>query len=247
MKILILGASARLAPATIRALEPYHTLRLVDIKPVTSPHENRLVDISVFEQLDEAARGMDAIVNLTVERGDPIKAFDVNMRGTYNMMQSAVKNDIRRVIYTGPHTIVSGGDYYQNFEINEECIPRYTTGLYSITKFLGHEICRIFAEEYDIQVACLLFCGFWDSGKKEIPPGTQVGPFTVSWDDAGEAVRLAVEVESLPRRYEIFHIVADLPYRKYPIDKAKRLLGFQPKYNFDWSWRLPLAENERTI
>jgi nucleoside-diphosphate-sugar epimerase len=106
--------------------------------------------------------------------------------------------------------------------------------LYSITKYLGQEICRIFADAYRIQVICLLFCGF-----RPKQSGAGLGPFIVSWDDAGEAFRCALEVEQLPRPFEIFHIVTDLPLGKYPNTKAKTLLGFRPKDTLENLWRRP--------
>lgn len=40
-------------------------------------------------------------------------------------------------------------------------------------------------------------------------------------------------VEALSRTHEVFHIVADLPHRKYLNDKAKRMLSWQPCDTFE--------------
>ena len=39
-----------------------------------------------------AAEGMDAIVNLSVIRPDPVLSFRVNMMGAYHVMQAAVRS-----------------------------------------------------------------------------------------------------------------------------------------------------------
>ena len=110
MNVLILAASGRLAPHVIKALEGEHTLRLTDIKiDPQSDHEFLKVDISDPDQVMSASKGMDAIINLSVQRND--QAFNVNARGCYNMMVSAVHHRIRRVINTGPHFTIAGATY----------------------------------------------------------------------------------------------------------------------------------------
>src|SRR3712207_7054972 len=42
-----------------------------------------------------------------------------------------------------------------------------------------------------------------------------IHPMTVSWEDAALAVRRAVEAPLLPRPFEVFHVMADLPHGKY--------------------------------
>ncbi|MBI4531445.1 MAG: NAD(P)-dependent oxidoreductase, partial [Candidatus Latescibacteria bacterium] len=161
MNVLLLGAGGPVAAAAIRALQPYHHLRLADIRPLDFPeHDTLITDITFLEAVIEAARGMDVIINCTVIRHDPVKAFEVNTRGAYNVMKAAVANGIHRVIHTGPHLTVSAEEYTHDFDLSEEFPPRPGVGLYSITKYLGQEVCRVLAEAYGIQVICLLFCGF---------------------------------------------------------------------------------------
>ncbi len=59
---------------------------------------------------------------------------------------------------------------------------------------------------------------------------------TVSWEDAGRAMRHALEAPSLPSPFEIFHILADLPHGKFSNTKAKRLLGWQPRDSLVELW-----------
>jgi hypothetical protein len=41
----------------------------------------------------------------------------------------------------------------------------------------------------------------------------------------------------LPHPFEIIHIVADLPHGRYRNEKAKRLLGWQPRDRLEQHWR----------
>ena len=236
MKVLILGAQARLGPHVIRALEPAHELRLTDIQPIETPHETLQTDVSVLADVLRATDGVDAIVNCSVLRPDRQLAFDVNTRGCYNIMQSAVKNGIQRVINTGPHFAVAGSTYEKfDYEMNPDMPPHPGTNLYALTKGIGQEICKIFTRNHDIYVLCMLFYNFREHDNLE---GSRDHPFAVSWRDAAEAIRLGVEVDlgTLPSRCEIFNILTDQPHQQFRNDKAKRLLGFSPRDRLERIW-----------
>ena len=64
-----------------------------------------------MDQVVSAAKGMDAIINLSVLRPDRKLAFDVNARGCYNTMAAAVEHGIGRIINSGPFYAVAGPTY----------------------------------------------------------------------------------------------------------------------------------------
>jgi hypothetical protein len=243
MKVLILGANGYLGPHVIRALESQHELRITDIRPPAekSRHEFVHVDISSIEQVRRAARGMDAILNLSVLRSDRKLAFDVNTRGCYNMMVAAVEQNIRRVINTGPHLVVSGppSERY-DFAIGPDQPPQPGTHLYGLSKSLGQEICRVFAEHHDVWVQEYLFFSLLDIRK--LTPGADATPFSISWGDAGAIFRLGLDIDlaKLPSRCEIFFVFADMPHGKFINDKAERVLGFRAKDDLSVLWRKPV-------
>ena len=52
MNVLILGGNGILGPYVVRALEPHHTLRITDIKPLEdTKHEFLTVDMSSIDQV----------------------------------------------------------------------------------------------------------------------------------------------------------------------------------------------------
>jgi len=240
MKVLILGANARLGPHVVKALEGGYELRLTDIaKGMDTPHEYLQVDVSDLAQVVEAADGMDAIINLSVLRNDRQLAFDVNTRGCYNTMVAAIEHGIRRVINTGPHFALAGPTYESfDYGLNPDIPPHPGTGLYALTKSLGQEICRVFTENHDVHVLCLLFYNFrYPDDMSEA--GQDFTPFSVTWEDAGECFKHALEVglEKLPSRCEVFNVFANLPHNKFSNEKVKRLLGWQPKHQMEQFWR----------
>ena len=237
MKVLVLGGNGHLGPHVVKALEPYYSLRVTDINDIDTKHESMHIDVGSLDQVMKAAEGMDTIINCSVLRHDRQLAFDVSTRGCYNMMRAAVEHGIKRIINTGPHFTIQGESYTSyDYEINPDVPPHTSTGLYPLTKGLGQEICKVFTEHYDIYVLCYLFLSFQnlDYDRK----GTDLNPFSVSWRDAGDAFRLGLEIdlEELPSKCEIFNIFADLPHQQFSNAKTKRILGFQPKDNFEWMW-----------
>jgi nucleoside-diphosphate-sugar epimerase len=255
VKIVLSGAGGPVAAAAIAELEPDHALRLADVRPPEEPHpdlrdrperardwprrprprEHEFVrtDVTDPDHVRAAAEGMDAIVNLSVIRPDPVMSFRVNMTGAYHVMQAAVANGIRRVVHTGPEVIITG--YWLDHDVTVEAPPRPGTGYYLLTKYLGQEVVRSFAEHHDLQVIALYFHVFQPHDAAE--PHRTASPFLVSWEDTGRAIRAAVEAPPMPHRYEPFIITADLPHGKFDADKAKRLLGWRPEHAFPQHWR----------
>ena len=152
MRVLLLGANGFMGPHVVKAIAPYHRLRITDVVPPSAEireqykeHEFLTVDVTSADEVLRAAAGMDAIVNLSVSRRDRLLAFHVNTLGCWHMMLAAVKHGIRRVINTGPHFTVAGPTYEAlDFGITPDVPPHPGTGLYPLSKSLGQEICRLF-------------------------------------------------------------------------------------------------------
>ncbi len=257
-RVVIFGAGGPLASATTEALARDHALRLTDVRSLDSiiaenkpqstgaplprilesPHEERVVDVSDPAQVMEATRGMDAMINCTVTRRHPVTDFRVNMIGAYNVMRAAVRHGIRRVVHTGPAQVTHNypAGYWYEFGVPADVPARPCGDLYGLTKFLGQEICRIFAEEHGLEVPALLFGNFNNPSNPHPPPPPGAWVMLVSWQDAAEAVRLALRAPSFPSPFEVMHITGDMPHGKYPNDKAKKLLGWQPRDRFEDQW-----------
>ncbi|MCS7054659.1 MAG: NAD-dependent epimerase/dehydratase family protein [Thermoflexales bacterium] len=256
-KVALLGAGGPLAAATTRELAPHYTLRLADIKPVEEilatgkpqspgapmpeiphpPHEWRVMDVRDPAQVMSACEGVDAIINCTVLRSDPADAFLVNTLGAYNVMRAAVAHGIQRVVHTGPFMLGAHDrtGYDWDHDIVDDVPPRPgKEWVYMMSKYFGQEICRIFAEHYGMVVPALTFCQFVEPTTLY---GPRIHPLTISWSDAARAIRCALEVAELPAPFEYFHIGADLPHGVFRNDKAKRLLGWQPRDRLEAHYR----------
>jgi nucleoside-diphosphate-sugar epimerase len=257
-RVVLFGAGGPLAAITAPALERDHVLRLCDVRPLAEivadgrpqsrgapvprlldrPHEACQVDVTDYSQVLAATCGMDAVINMTVMRHDPVEAFRVNTLGAYNVIRAAVECGIRRVVQTGPQQVTNTmpGGYWSDIDLSSSVPSRPGVALYFISKFLGNEIMRIFSQEHDLEVPTLVFGPFTNPDDCE-PDELGCYPFLVSWADAAEAVRGALRAPSFPRPFEIFHILADLPHGRYRTDRARQLLHWQPRDSLDIHWR----------
>lgn len=251
MQVLLIGANGYLGPHVVRALSTHHQLRITDIKPASEEirreypeHRYFELDVTSRDEVLRAAEGAEAIVNLSVVRREPKLAFHVNTLGCLHVMEAAVRHGIRRVINTGPHFTVAGPTYESyDFAIPPDVPPHPGIGLYPLTKSLGQEISRIYAEEHDVYVQEYLFYSLRD--QKELKHGAGGVPFLVTWSDAAEVFRLGLQIEldRLPSRCEVFFILGDCPQTKFLNEKAKRILGFYPKDDVSVLWEASSASS----
>lgn len=267
-KVVIFGSGGPLAATAALELAPHYQLRLTDVKPLATiiaegprrdqhpgaplavslaaPHDEMVVDVTDAAQVLAACAGADAIVNCTVVRHHVAGSFSVNVVGAYNVMQAAVTHGIRRVVHTGPFQLGLGGGagYSWDTLVGDDVPARPGSAMVSYlhTKYLGQEVCRIFAEAYQLETPALLFCDFADLVYHR-PHDASVHPFTVTWGDAARAIRCALETPTLPSPFELLHINADLPHGVFPNEKAKRMIGWQPLDALESWW--PAEETAR--
>ncbi|MFN3651741.1 MAG: NAD-dependent epimerase/dehydratase family protein [Armatimonadota bacterium] len=257
-RVVVFGAGGPVGASAARALREHYTLLLTDARPLPeiaaagerqspgaplpevlpAPHETRVVDVTRYEEVLKAARGADALINCTVVRRELEPAFGVNLVGAYHVAKAAVELGIRRLIHTGPyHTgLDHNADTWWEHDVSPDAPLHPGSDLYAMSKFLGGEVTRIFAEEHGLEVVTFLYCAFRPGEGDEAPDGSGVHPFTTRWDDCGEAFLYGLRAPELPRPYEPFFICSDLPHGKYRTDKAKQLLGFEARHRFERLW-----------
>jgi nucleoside-diphosphate-sugar epimerase len=223
--ILVLGACGNVGPYVTPGLEPYYHMHLADIKPHPFGKPVLPVDVASYDQVRGAMQGMDAVINFSVVRDDPVLSFEVNTKGLFHLMKAAAELGIQKVI----HTAAQSARYWYDFDFDIDAVPEMPgTGYYMLTKYLSMEIARIYARTYSIQTICFLFNGL---GPKPTEPMPQQDypPFTVVWEDLQHACRLALEIESVPDHFQYFNMLSYLGHGKYLIDKSRRILGYEPQ------------------
>lgn len=228
-KVLLLGASGLIAPHLMAGLDPHYDFRLTDVKPHPDGRDIQTVDVTDYAQVLDAATGMDAIMNFTVNRADPNVSFHVNTKGALHVMKAAAELGIKKVLHSGPQLVRT----YYDHEFDMSDVPRAPgIGYYGVTKMLSYEICRTYARTYGIQTVCFVFNGLGESPETK-NYGKDFPPFTIVWEDLQHACRLALDIESVPDDYQEFNMLSFEGHGKYNVDKARRILGFEPTQKWE--------------
>ena len=106
-------------------------------------------DISQTDILDSAMKGVDYVIHLAALwllqcYEYPRAAFDVNIRGTFNVLEACVNNKIKKLIYSSSASV-----YGDAVEIPmTEKHPYNNKTFYGATKIAGEQMCRAFYHRY---------------------------------------------------------------------------------------------------
>lgn len=108
-------------------------------------------DILHEDTLDKAMRGVDGVFHLAAVwllqcHEYPETAFDVNVRGTFNVIQAAIRNKVSRLVYS------SSASVYGNAitPVIREDHPYENLTFYGATKIAGEHFLRSLGDRYGL-------------------------------------------------------------------------------------------------
>ncbi len=241
MKILITGASSRLARAIATELDRDHELRLMDSVQVDPDGNAEFFQGSILESDDaqRAVNGIEALIHIGEPPSDIPRQghgrdqalLDLATRGTHVLFQAGIEAGVKRFIYAGSLSVFS--NYPDDVYISEAWKPLPTPEITQMTRYLGELICREFARCNMITVTSLRL------GKlvlEEETGGHPPDPMWLDFRDAAQAFRCALNRDHSgdvwwARRWAVYHICAKIPHPKYLIRQAEGM-GYKPRHNF---------------
>jgi UDP-glucose 4-epimerase len=115
-------------------------------------------DICQTDILDSAVKGVDYIIHLAALwllqcYEYPRAAFDVNVRGTFNVLEACVNNKVKKLIYSSSASV-----YGDAVEIPmTEQHPYNNKTFYGATKIAGEQMCRAFYHRYGLNYVGLRY------------------------------------------------------------------------------------------
>jgi len=109
-------------------------------------------DILQTDILDKAMKESDAVVHLAALwllqcYEYPRAAFDVNIRGTFNVLEACVANNVERLVYSSSASVY--GDAVE--EPMTEDHPYNNWTFYGATKIAGEHMFKAFQKRYDLK------------------------------------------------------------------------------------------------
>ena len=122
-------------------------------------------------------KGMDyvyhfaAIGTLPVCQENPQYAYDVNVAGTANVLESARLNKIKRVIFSSTSAMYENAKTYPVVEDNyDEINPDLT---YSVSKYLAEQVCKTYNTLYGLDISIIRYFNVYgphQDFKRKSPP-----------------------------------------------------------------------------
>lgn len=130
-------------------------------------------DILQTDILDKAVKESDAVVHLAALwllqcHEYPRSAFDVNIRGTFNVLEACRNNNIERLVYSSSASVY--GDAVE-LPMTEEH-PFNNRTFYGATKIAGEAMCRAFNERYGLPYVGLRYMNVY--GPRQDYKGTYI-------------------------------------------------------------------------
>ncbi len=145
-------------------------------------------DIRDLDILDDAMKGVDYVFLLSAMwllhcKDFPRTAFEVNIAGTFNVLEACVKNKVKKLIYSSSASV-----YGDAVEVPmTESHPYNNKNFYGATKIAGEAMCTAFNDRYGLPVIGLRYMNVYGPGQDQTAVYTGVVPIMLNKIDANEA------------------------------------------------------------
>ena len=234
-KLLITGAAGLVGSALRKYLRGRYDFRLLfhnNIPEVEPEDEVIASDTGNFEQMVEAADGVDAIAHLgiaTPKSGYQRSRYnrmilETDVGGTYNIFEAARINKVPTVIYASSNAITG---LYETDGVfcKPDMMPR-PRDFYGVAKAFGEAAGRHYHDLFGMSVYCIRICNFpnTDEVKTKFEPGMS------RWLSARDMAELtACCIEAPHRQFGIIYGVSKGAEKKFDISNARDLVGWEPQ------------------
>lgn len=145
-------------------------------------------DIREIDILNKAMEGVDFVVCLAAMwllhcKDFPRTAFDVNIAGTFNVLEACVKNNVKKLIWSSSASV-----YGDAVELPmTESHPYNNKNFYGATKIAGEAMATAFNDRYGLQVIGLRYMNVYGPHQDQTAAYTGVVPIMLNKIEANEA------------------------------------------------------------
>jgi UDP-glucose 4-epimerase len=145
-------------------------------------------DVREIDILDTAMKGVDYVFCLAAMwllhcKDYPRTAFDVNIAGTFNVLEACVKNNVKKLIWSSSASV-----YGDAVELPmTETHPFNNKNFYGATKIAGEAMATAFNDRYGLKVIGLRYMNVYGPHQDQTAAYTGVIPIMLNKIDANEA------------------------------------------------------------
>jgi uronate dehydrogenase len=263
--VLVTGATGEVARGVLPFLEKEFDLRLLSLDPPGDDPRRVQADLLDWEALTRAMNGVDGVLHLAVASGhsglyenDAFNdlRFDVNVKGTYHVFESALRARVRRVVYVSSVMVSCCTALLVSKRKKKSLVPGDSLpiplGTYAVTKTLGEQIAWHYgvnkkveelakpqlrrstsdfkASYHGLEVITLRIAAPLDITQPEFRQ-RPVRPQQVPVPDLAQAFCKALTVSL--GKYEVVTIVGSSSHQLWDLGAAQKVLGYNPQYYLD--------------
>ena len=220
MKILITGAAGAIGSTLVKGMKDRHSIRGLDLQPMPDLEDTIEGDVSDFDTLLKATEGMDAVIHLTGNDSQWEEVLQHALVGTYNMLEAAHQNGVRRIAYASRAGVLPRSYYPRSIQRNAD-MPTRPDSYYSVSKVFGQSLGYMYTARFDMEFV-----------------GIRIGNFKLDRDQPedphhlshGDAVRLFEQAVTHPGvKFEIVFGVSDSTWDLYDLDHGRKVIDYYPQ------------------
>ena len=169
-RVLVTGLSGLIGRALRKQVDGRYDLRALNRSAVEGLPCHQ-ADIADFEAIKPAFAGVETVVHLAAQVGNPAweAVLRHNITGTYNVFEAAREAGVKRVVFASSGAAVSGiesdkpyselvaGRYegLQSWPMLTHLSPLRPSGLYGASKIWGEALGRSYADAHGMSVICV--------------------------------------------------------------------------------------------
>ena len=148
-------------------------------------------DIRDIDVLDKAMEGVDYVFHLAAMwllhcKDFPRTAFEVNIYGTFNVLEACVKHGVKKLIYSSSASVY--GDAIESPMTEDH--PFNNKNFYGATKISGEAMCTAFNDRYGLSVIGLRYANVYGPHQDQKAVYTGVIPIMLNKIDAKEPITI---------------------------------------------------------
>jgi len=169
--VLVTGGVGFIGANLLRQLDPGHDVRVLDslirgqreLLPEDRDVELVVGDIRDPEAVARAMRGVDLVIHLAAfgsvvdSVADPVENFEINVRGTFEVLRGAASADVGRLVFASTGGAIMGD---QEPPIDERSLP-WPISPYGASKLCGEAYLHAFAGSFGLRPVALRFANVY--------------------------------------------------------------------------------------
>lgn len=168
MKIAITGGSGFIGTNLVNHLKNEHDILILD-KTKSQIQDVDFIECNLLEseKISDVLKGVDVVIHLAAAVGvklteeDPLYTLNMNINGTYNILQSSKINNVKKIIFASSSEIYGEA---ANIPIKETEPPIPITN-YGISKITGEEYVKAFSKTSPMKYSILRFFNAYGPGQ----------------------------------------------------------------------------------